>query len=526
MKQQSYVLVLISILLTCGIVHKSNAAPYKYVSTDSLWKQVKANFISSPELALEYAKQLEGEAKKNNNIEQQANALWAMGYINYEKRNLVKSVEAYFRVLPIYKTLGNKKYLANTYLNTAIIFTDIKNHKPAEAFYINALNLFVQIDDKKGIAKAEVYLGREYVYMKSYEKAKRHLQTGLDLSKDYNKKLINKAHNLMGYLEIEKNNYPKAIEYYELALKHAIKDNDTKEELVALYNLGEVHSLLNNIKQAMEYASKSLALSKSIENTSKQIKPQILLAEIAYKQKGGNIAEVNALVTTVGDFNKENYNAYLQEGLYYLSEDPQQNILEKTELKEMMKLLAAQGRLSSALYEKTKILLNQHSLQLSIDKVKNEQRLEALEESDKFKNWAFGISALLLIAIVVWVWEHSKYKRTIAKKSFDSNIEKAEKRISKIVKNIGEKNILNIEQEAESEEEAMRNMGLAEELKMLKNEKEEHAEQLENMTADLIKTNTTMQEMNRYVWEIFKDINQQGYKLLPPPWHLGDDRDN
>ena len=92
-------------------------------------------------------------------------------------------------------------------------------------------------------------------------------------------------------------------------------------------------------------------------------------------------------------------------------------------------------------------------------------------------------------------------------------------KISKIIKKIGK-------QDVELDEEAIRNMNQAKELIALKDENEEFSEQLEKMTTDLIASNMTMQEMNRYVWEIFKDINQQGYKLLPPPWHLGDDRDN
>ncbi len=523
MKQQSYVLVFISILLICGIVHKSDAAPYKFVSADSLWEQVRKHYKSSPILALDYANELHKVAKAGNNKIREANALWSMGILNKKLGNYNKSVEAYFKVLPIYKELGDTKNVAIAYYNIAKIFTETKNDISALAFYKNALGLYTQINYKRGIAKTHTELGASYIALKDYEKATKHLNVALKLASDTSLPLI---YNWLGLLEIGKGNHEKAIEYLNTSIVHSEKENNFSEKAATLFNIGVAHSKKNNLKAAEEYATKSLILAEQINEIDKQIKPQILLAEITYKQKGGNIAEVNALVTTVRDFNKENYNAYLQEGLYFLSEDPQQNILERAGLKEMMKLLAAQGKLSSSLYEKTKILLNQHSLQLSIEKIKNEQRLEALKESDKFKNWAFGIGALLLIGMVVWVLQRSKYKRDVAKESFDSNIKKAEKRISKIVKNIGEKNIINIEQEAELEEEAMRNMGLAEELKMLKNEKEEHAEQLENMTADLIKTNTTMQEMNRYVWEIFKDINRQGYKLLPPPWHLGDDRDN
>ena len=415
MKQQSYVLVFISILLICGIVHKSDAAPDEFVSADSLWEQVRKHYKSSPILALDYANELQKVAKAGNNKIREANALWSMGILNKKLGNYNKSVEAYFKVLPIYKELGDTKNVAIAYYNIAKIFTETKNDVSALAFYKNSLGLYTQINYKKGIVKAHIQLGKSFVNLKDYKKADKHLHVALKLASN---KYLPLIYNWLGLLETDKGNYEKAIDYFNTSLSLNEKENDLSEKAATLLNIGRVHSITDNLKAAKEYAIKSLTLAKKINDIDKQTKPQILLAEIAYKQKGGNIAEVNALVTTVRDFNKENYNAYLQEGLYYLSEDPQQNILERAGLKEMMKLLAAQGKLSSALYEKTKILLNQHSLQLSIEKIKNEQKLEALEESDKFKSWAFGIGALLLIGMVVWVLEHSKYKRTVAKESF------------------------------------------------------------------------------------------------------------
>ncbi len=519
MKQQHYVLVFTTILLLCGSVHKSAAAPNKYVSTDSLWKQVKKHYKSSPDLALKFALVLQKEAKNNGNKEHEANALWSIAFINYNKGNLNESVEAYFKAIPIYNSLENKELIGKAYYNIGKILTDTKNDVAAEEFYNKALNIYTLINNRKSIANTNMQLGKTYVNIKKYAKAETHLNVALKLAKEHNKKIVHKIYNWLGIMASNQGNYKLAKQHFNESLKISKQESNKEEVIVAIFNLGEVHFRANDLINSKEFAEKALTLGIQINDTDKQIKPRILLAKIAAKQKGKNIAEVNALVTTTQGFDATQYNAYLQEALYYLSEKPQQDIVAVEDLKEMMRALAVQSKISSELYEKTKTLLNQHSLQLSIDKVKNEQKVEALEENNQFKNWALGLAIFFFISIVTWVLEHGKFKRNMAKDSFDSNIKKVENRISKVVKNIDKK-------ETELEEEAIRNMGLVEELKVLKNENFGYAEQLESMTSELIQTNTTMQEMNRYVWEIFKDINQQGYKLLPPPWHLGDDRNN
>ena len=86
-------------------------------------------------------------------------------------------------------------------------------------------------------------------------------------------------------------------------------------------------------------------------------------------------------------FDAEIYNAYLQEAVYFISEKAQQKLLTKEELLETNSLLGAQGKLSSELYEKTKVLLVQHSLQLSVDKVTATQKLQSLEEKKEMQKW-------------------------------------------------------------------------------------------------------------------------------------------
>ena len=55
--------------------------------------------------------------KKSNNQEQEANALWAIGHINKKLGNFNKGIEAYFKVLPLYRELDDNSNLAKAYFN-------------------------------------------------------------------------------------------------------------------------------------------------------------------------------------------------------------------------------------------------------------------------------------------------------------------------------------------------------------------------------------------------------------------------
>ena len=117
-------------------------------------------------------------------------------------------------------------------------------------------------------------------------------------------------------------------------------------------------------------------------------------------------------------------------------------------------------------------------------------------------------------------------KRRNAKKAFDVKIIDAEETIAVIAAQIKKKEIENIEAEVELDDQAILNASLAGQLKRLREENGDHAEQIEHMTAGLIESNTNMQMMNLYIWDVFKDVQRQGYSITPPPWDMGSDRDN
>ena len=549
-------MVLITILLFMGISNPINATAT--TSIDSLWEEVKKHYKSSPDLALEYAKQLQTEAQKQGNKEQEANALWTIGYVNKKLGNYNESMEAFFEVLPIYRELDNNEYLAEAYYNIGKIFTGVKNDKGAEGFYKNALDLYLLFDNKKRITQVNYQLGKGYINLNEYREAEKHLTLALKLSTEHRENLKQEVYNWLGILAYKKGDTQQAIKHYNQSLALAQSENNQIEEAMLLYNLGEAYHKANDIALAKKYTKKSLTLSKSIENLDKQIKPQILLAEMALKERGENKEEVLALVSTIELFDAGVLNNYLFEALDYVSIAGYRKLLSLEHTNLIISQYAPQTKMANELYENTKTQLLQHSIQISIDKVKHGQKMMMLEEKEGLKNWAIVLMVmgfLVTVGLLVKYYKRRglKFKKrhvaklgTMEEQIYESrelhaseleayilelnkakeNLEKANSRLKKARNEIKKREDESIEKsliidlkDAEFKEVDDENTGLIKQ-KMHTNEI------MSAMEDKLLEGHDLMHEMNKYIWEVIIELQHKGYDVPPPLWDLRGDRDN
>ncbi len=557
MKQQSKAIVLVIIIFFSGISQQIHSTPSN-ASVDSLWQLVKRHYKTSPYLALDYAKQLQKEAKKQGDIKRGASALWSIGYINYEHGDYNKSMEAFFEVIPLYKTLDNNKGEAKSYYNIGKIFTDIKNHRGADRFYLRALNLYLLLGDEKSITRVNYQLGKGYVNLNEFKKAEKHLNLALKLSKKYRKNLTQKAYNWLGILAYKKGDGQQAIKHYNKSLVLAKSDNNQIEETILLYNLGEAYYKVNDIALAKEYTSQSLILSKAIENLDKQIKPQILLAEIAMKERGENKEEILALVSTIELFDAGMLNNYLFEALDYVSKSGYRKLLSLKDTNLIISQYVPQTKMANELYENTKTQLLQHSIQITIDKVKHGQKMMVLKEKEGLKNWVIilmAIGFLITVGLLVKYYKKRgiKFKKqhvvklgTMEAQIYKSrelhaskleayilelnkakeNLEKANSRLKQARTEIKKREDESIKKsliidlkEAEFKEVDDENTNLIKQ-KMHTNEI------MSAMEDKLLEGHDLMHEMNKYIWDVIIELQHKGYDVPPPLWDLRGDRDN
>ncbi len=557
MKQHYNIVVIMVFIFFSGITCQISAAPSN-ASIDSLWQQVKDHYKKKPNLALDYAKQLQKEAKKQGNTEREASALWAIGFVNKKLGNYSESITAYFEVLRLYKESGDSMHLASTYFNIGKTFTNVKNYRDADTFYKHALNWYHVMGDKKGIVKANYQLGKGYVNLKEYEKAEKHLTLALKLSRKYSQKLTQKAYNGLGILAYVQGDYDLAIRYYNQSLRLAISEGEKTEETMLLLNLGEAYHKVNKIALAKQYAEKSLVLSRELENLDKQIKPQILLADIALKERGENKEEVLALVSTIELFDAGILNNYLFEALDYVSRTGYRKLLSLEHTNLIISQYAPQTKMANELYENTKTQLLQHSIQISIDKVKHGQEMMMLEEKEGLKNWAIILMVIGFLATVGLLVKYYKkrglkFKKqhvaklgTMEEQIYESrelhaseleayilelnkakeNLEKANSRLTQARKEIKEREDESIEKSLIIDLKDAEFKEVDDENTVLIKQKMHTNEIMCAMEDKLLEGHDLMHEMNKYIWDVIIELQHKGYDVPPPLWNLRGDRDN
>ncbi len=529
MREKNWILTALFVaLLIFGAAHRCMSKSHDAV-TDSLWQAVKINYKINPEIALDYAKALQGVANKNGNTMQEANALFSIGYLNLEKKHYHNSLEAYFKVLSIYKALGNEAYLASTYRNIGMLFADINIHQEAVKFYLQALPLYMASQNKNRIAESYYLLGRSYVNLNDFENAEIYLNKALKLSNT--NKTNRRTYNWLGVLFRKEGSLQKAIDAYHksLAFCKAGDKGANKTKAMVLLNLGIVHLSLNELDQAKSYAEQSLAISATLDGWNKTIKPQILLTEIATKRKSAYKSKLLGLMNTLDKMDATVFNPYYNEALLFISQKENIDLLKRNEIIKINMHMGAQLKISTELYEAVKRQLDNYALQMVMNKIKTAEKIAALERRTTNIRWGIGILFSLFLGAVFWRFAQLKYKKRRLKQQHEEMIYEVKTRLSVAKQEIMNNELAGIESTMALEQKNAELLALEKEnIKLLALDKDNNQVMTEMIT-DISNANELIKKINAYVKDMREYMKENGFDVPPPPpslWDLGDERDN
>ena len=133
-------------------------------------------------------------------------------------------------------------------------------------YYLKALNIYEQLNNKNGILKTLNCIGNTYskcnnnkaleYYLKSYKISE---QTG-------NKKGLYSVLNNIGTLYLFESNYEKALEYFQKALLLMKEVNDSPSMSTPIQNIGFVYYKMQKYDTALYYCFKALNLKEKFNN--------------------------------------------------------------------------------------------------------------------------------------------------------------------------------------------------------------------------------------------------------------------
>ncbi|MFH1321981.1 MAG: tetratricopeptide repeat protein [Bacteroidota bacterium] len=227
----------------------------------------KAYFPISFDKAFEFANKALELSEKLNNKNEEAMALFYLGFILSKQEKYEKALKHFQRSLVIYEKSNNIKKIAMTLFNIGLIYNYWGNYEKAIELYQKSLIINQELDDKQEIAKILNNLGLIYDYLGNYEKAIEFYQRSLKIKEGTgNKQGIAATLGNIGLVYSDWSNYEKSLEYHQKSLQLYSELGNNKGIANSLNNIGLIYSNLGNDKKALEYYQNSLKIYKDSDN--------------------------------------------------------------------------------------------------------------------------------------------------------------------------------------------------------------------------------------------------------------------
>ncbi len=206
-------------------------------------------------------------AVQMDNQEQKAASLhyMAVAYDNLSKPE--ESLRNEEQALAIWRSIGQKRGLAQSLNEIASAQTSLGKSKEALASYQEALSIRREIGDRRGLGDTLIDLGNFYDGTGDHEQAlkmyKEALQTERDLG---NEGLQAICLNNIGSVYLEKGQYQDALTYFQQSVQLRENSKVPGDIVEAVHNLGFAASGMGQYDQAITYYLRALDLRRSMDD--------------------------------------------------------------------------------------------------------------------------------------------------------------------------------------------------------------------------------------------------------------------
>lgn len=235
-------------------------------------------------VALDFYSQTLAIAKKNSNTRRTMLTLGNMGSLYFSLKEYDKAIELYNETLRLTKNT-DKGITSKTFNNLGLAYKEKKDNKLAYEYIKKALNLFNEVNDRRGEAFALNNIGYIYLETKDYTKAHEYYEQAKKLCLE----IENRRGLCIAYLGLARVYYQK--QNYDEALINALKSKKLSEKHELLQYQSDVQELLSkiykntsNYKKAFESHQQLKKLNDSLFNKENIEKIAQLEYEYKYKQ--------------------------------------------------------------------------------------------------------------------------------------------------------------------------------------------------------------------------------------------------
>ncbi len=199
--------------------------------------------------------------------------------------NYDKALENHLLSLKIRETLDDKKSIAASLNNIALVYQAAQNYPKSLEFFEKALEIKLDLGDKVAISVTLNNIGNIYRRLKNFNKAlENHEKASLLLKESNNLNAIALTYESLAKVYSDLGNHSVAIDYFKTALKYIEDFGNIQGTALLLTSIGNEYFQLGDYESALQTLNKAIEISKKIDQ-----KPQLgdsykLLYEI-YKNK-------------------------------------------------------------------------------------------------------------------------------------------------------------------------------------------------------------------------------------------------
>ncbi len=192
-----------------------------------------------------------------------------IGYIYRRKGNIALALESYMESLKIREESGDKKSIADSYINIANLHTSQSNYNIALEYNQKAFENYNLKNYDEGVARSHTNIGIIYYYKGEFDEALKNYMSALKINeKQNNKKAAARAYNNIGLIHFEQGNYSSAVEYYNKSLEIKESLGDKKGIATGYNNIGKIYFTEKKYELAFNYYFKSLKIREELGDKS------------------------------------------------------------------------------------------------------------------------------------------------------------------------------------------------------------------------------------------------------------------
>ena len=143
-----------------------------------------------------------------------------------------------------------------------------------------------ELNDKPRLARILDKLGKGYLWIEDYGKAKEYSQQSIELANELKDKPLSVSVLLtLGTISTWQGNYREALEYLQKSLALSTELNDTESLADALANIGHIYSVIGNYAEAFRSYERAMDLVKVL-NGRKRMQDLLTGLGIVYAEQG------------------------------------------------------------------------------------------------------------------------------------------------------------------------------------------------------------------------------------------------